>query len=561
MSISTHQGLVAGMRETQTMRLCINHPNIITLYQSYHHEHYLWLVMEYCDGGTLGELTSQHHLSESLIAYIVKEILQGLVWLHSKSRIHRDLKPANILLNHDGTVHIADLGLCLEFEQHSITTSLAGTENYISPEMIRNEGYDSATDIWSLGCCLIEMCNKRAPMKHLSTFSVLYRTVMCEEPHLYEFQHDSGVRIDPFKGYRKKYSEPIFTTNGQFAQQAQQQQQQQQQSGGGFFSQLTGIGGGQTQVNQPVPISPDHNDPIVGPVSIIAGELLELNNDLISGSVIEESVTLYIPSLPAPVSENAPANPNRGKSFKFHNAPEMVTSLKRLGDIVSTSNQTTPADSNHLPPGTNDSIVASLDPSLLPKQDLLETGSSSTPLTVDISHHVIPATSPTRNNHTLDNEIYCLPPTHQHSISYYELKSQLYQQYMERRVLFQLQNFPYQQVPQHLTPLPTSTLSPIANRSFPAFSPPYPSCWSPLLRDFVNLCFTKDHRYRPSAEQLLEHPFVRSQINPTQNSNKSDHKHQHEDDQAPHVVGTSEDLQNLFYDVYLNDTLHSAGIL
>eukprot|EP00461_Guttulinopsis_vulgaris_P007645 UN07695 len=49
----------------------------------------------------------------------------------------------------------------------------------------------------------------------------------------------------------------------------------------------------------------------------------------------------------------------------------------------------------------------------------------------------------------------------------------------------------------------------------PTFSPPYPSCWSPLLRDFVDQCFIKNHLLRPSAKELLNHPFLQNSTNPS----------------------------------------------
>lgn len=72
----------------------------------------------------------------------MKEILIGLAYLHSLNRLHRDIKGENILLNMDGEVKIADLGLAAEAEENKGGGGLVGSRYWMSPEMIRREGYD-----------------------------------------------------------------------------------------------------------------------------------------------------------------------------------------------------------------------------------------------------------------------------------------------------------------------------------------------------------------------------------------------------------------------------------
>ncbi len=71
---------------------------------------------------------------------------------------HKDLKPANIFLTIQGTVKLGDLGLSRFFGNSTmITFSLVGTPYYMSPERIKEYGYDFKSDIWSLGCILYEV--------------------------------------------------------------------------------------------------------------------------------------------------------------------------------------------------------------------------------------------------------------------------------------------------------------------------------------------------------------------------------------------------------------------
>jgi len=88
-------------------------PNIVAYLEAYKYKRELWVVMEFMGGGCLTELLEHHDaisLQESHIAYVCKNTLQGLAFIHSKHRIHRDIKSDNILLGNNGEVKIADFG-------------------------------------------------------------------------------------------------------------------------------------------------------------------------------------------------------------------------------------------------------------------------------------------------------------------------------------------------------------------------------------------------------------------------------------------------------------------
>lgn len=78
----------------------------------------------------------------------------------------RDLKPANIFLTLDGTVKVGDLGLSRELSEHTVMAhSKVGTPLYMSPEVLRGDGYDFKSDVWSLGCLLYELAMLKSPFK------------------------------------------------------------------------------------------------------------------------------------------------------------------------------------------------------------------------------------------------------------------------------------------------------------------------------------------------------------------------------------------------------------
>ncbi|KAM9358811.1 mitogen-activated protein kinase kinase kinase kinase 5 [Symphorus nematophorus] len=155
------------------------HPNIVAYYGSYIRANKLWICMEFCGGGSLQDI---YHvtgpLSEPQIAYICREMLQGLDYLHGQKKIHRDIKGANILLNDQGEVKLADFGISAQ-----ITATLArrmsfiGTPYWMAPEVAAVEikgGYNELCDIWSVGITAIELAELQPPLFDVHPLRVLF---------------------------------------------------------------------------------------------------------------------------------------------------------------------------------------------------------------------------------------------------------------------------------------------------------------------------------------------------------------------------------------------------
>ncbi|XP_034723439.1 mitogen-activated protein kinase kinase kinase kinase 5-like isoform X1 [Etheostoma cragini] len=165
-------------QEIVIVRSC-KHPNIVAYYGSYIRANKLWICMEFCGGGSLQDI---YHvtgpLSEPQIAYICREMLQGLDYLHAQKKIHRDIKGANILLNDQGEVRLADFGISAQ-----ITATLArrmsfiGTPYWMAPEVAAVEikgGYNELCDIWSVGITAIELAELQPPMFDVHPLRVLF---------------------------------------------------------------------------------------------------------------------------------------------------------------------------------------------------------------------------------------------------------------------------------------------------------------------------------------------------------------------------------------------------
>lgn len=106
------------------------------------------------------------------------QIAQALNYLHTKKIVHRDIKAANILLNKDRTVClVGDLNVSKVAKGKFLHTQ-TGTPYYASPEVWRDEPYDSKSDIWSFGCLVYELCNLHPPFRAKDMESLYKRVQM-----------------------------------------------------------------------------------------------------------------------------------------------------------------------------------------------------------------------------------------------------------------------------------------------------------------------------------------------------------------------------------------------
>ncbi|XP_037981749.1 serine/threonine-protein kinase PAK 3-like [Motacilla alba alba] len=158
-----HQGFEEVLNEILVMREN-GSPNIVTYFESYLVNEAVLLVLEYMDGGSLADVLSMRRMAVGHIATVCRECLQGLAFLHANQVIHRDIKSDNILLGRDGSVKLADFGLCaLLSPGQSKRRSRVGTTCWMAPEVVRREPYGPKVDTWSLGIVGIEMAKGEAP--------------------------------------------------------------------------------------------------------------------------------------------------------------------------------------------------------------------------------------------------------------------------------------------------------------------------------------------------------------------------------------------------------------
>ena len=171
--------LESNKKEINVLKQC-NSPYIIHYYGSYLKNKTIWIILEYCDAGSVLDLMriSNKNLNEQQIASIISMVLKGLIFLHEQKKIHRDIKAGNILLSNNGYAKLGDFGVSAEL-MHSFSKKVSkiGTPYWMSPEVISQNRYDSKCDIWSLGITCIELAEGEPPYSEIRTFLVMKKII------------------------------------------------------------------------------------------------------------------------------------------------------------------------------------------------------------------------------------------------------------------------------------------------------------------------------------------------------------------------------------------------
>ena len=145
----------------------VRHPFIVQLHWTFQTRTHLYFVLEFCEGGELFfHLSKRGRFDEQTAKFYFAEVLLGLEYLHARNILYRDLKLENILLDADGHVRLTDFGVSKVSEDRTKDlrfTSVVGTREYFSPEMIKREGYGKPYDFYCLGCVLYIMLTGSLP--------------------------------------------------------------------------------------------------------------------------------------------------------------------------------------------------------------------------------------------------------------------------------------------------------------------------------------------------------------------------------------------------------------
>ncbi|KAL4504222.1 hypothetical protein ABPG72_021060 [Tetrahymena utriculariae] len=181
---------------------------ITKIYNVFQENGYTFIVCEYCEQGDLYNFIQRCHqyLNQFTFAVMMKQIIEGIHYLHQIKIIHRDLKPENILVtqkNGDYILKITDFGIS---SQENLTKSQVGTINYMAPEIIRNQQYSYEVDIWSFGCICYEIISNEQLFNAHSQFEIAKKIIEFKKfenkhfnfPELFHII-DQCLQVDPRK--------------------------------------------------------------------------------------------------------------------------------------------------------------------------------------------------------------------------------------------------------------------------------------------------------------------------------------------------------------------------
>jgi len=196
-----YKNQVAHVRAERDILALAHNPWIVELHCSFQDENFLYLVMEFLQGGDLMTLLMEKDvLSEEMSRFYIAETILAIESVHNLNYIHRDLKPDNLIMGRDGHIKLSDFGLCKHVEikpksanineqmrsdlsniakeqavrnpnlsrnqanrraeyvrNRQLAYSTVGTPDYIAPEVFGQGGYSETVDWWSAGAILFEM--------------------------------------------------------------------------------------------------------------------------------------------------------------------------------------------------------------------------------------------------------------------------------------------------------------------------------------------------------------------------------------------------------------------
>ena len=191
------QKLAERIKNEIAIQTYVNHQNVVKLKYQFSDHFYYYFFLEYCPGKNVREYSVKNEfcrIKESDTIKILKDVINGLIYLHNNDIVHYDLKLENYLMDSNGKVKIADFGLSTFSKNEEGTKFLAcGTPNYMSPEVLRRLDREQSykADIWAIGISAYIMLTGKGPFEGKTRDETFNNIKKCQ----FEFPND--IEISP----------------------------------------------------------------------------------------------------------------------------------------------------------------------------------------------------------------------------------------------------------------------------------------------------------------------------------------------------------------------------
>ena len=170
-------------REAETAG-CLNHPNIVTMYDAGEEHDLAYIAMEFLKGQDLSPYTKPDNLLPlPQVMNIIARVADALDYAHKQNVVHRDIKPANIMYDHEtDTPKVTDFGIARIIDTSKTKTGMVlGTPSFMSPEQLAGKKIEGPSDLFSLGVTLYQMACGKLPFDGDSMAQLMFR--IANEPH------------------------------------------------------------------------------------------------------------------------------------------------------------------------------------------------------------------------------------------------------------------------------------------------------------------------------------------------------------------------------------------